>query len=144
MESADTLAKVWKLVRGARASAKLDAVFEGDRSDGRRIECGERDFEQAAGNIGQQLVEKLEEGCVPEAFAAWCSLFMEEFEVLKGRDGGEWTLQRELNFDIFEATLRGMKRKKSVGAGGFSVELLLEAGVAVRRAFFDVMMTDGR
>jgi hypothetical protein len=48
----------------------------------------------------------------------------------------------ELNFDVFEATLRGMKRKKSVGAGGFSVELLLEANAAVRRAFFDVMMAD--
>ena len=35
-----------------------------------------------------------------------------------------------------------MKRKKSVGAGGFSVELLLEADAAVRRAFFDVMMAD--
>ena len=53
---------------------------------------------------------------------------MEEFEVLKGRDGGEWTMSGELNFEVFEATLmRGMKRKKSVGAGGFSVELLLEA-----------------
>ena len=69
-------------MRGSRASAKLDAVFEGDRPDGRRIECGEPDFAQATGNIGQQLVEKLDEGCVPEAFAAWCSLFMEEFEVL--------------------------------------------------------------
>ena len=36
----------------------------------------------------------------------------------------------------------GMKRKKSVGAGGFSVELLLEADASVRRAFFDLMMAD--
>ena len=79
---------------------------------------------------------------MPEAFAAWCSLFMEAFEVLKGRDGGEWTLQRELDFDVFEATLRGMKRKKYVGAGGFSVELLLEAGAETRRTFYDVMMAD--
>ena len=34
---------------------------------------------------------------------------MEEFEVLKGRNRGEWTLLGELNFDVFEATLRGMK-----------------------------------
>ena len=48
----------------------------------------------------------------------------------------------ELNFDVFEATLRGMKQKKSIGAGGFSIELLLEADASVRRAFFDVMMAD--
>ena len=82
--------KVWKLlVRGSRAIAKLDAVFGGDRPDGRRIECGEPNFAQAAGDIGQQLVEKLDEGCVPEAFAAWCSVFMEEFEELKGRETDE-------------------------------------------------------
>ena len=78
----------------------------------------------------------------PKPFAAWCSVFMEEFEVLKGRDGGDWTLLGELNFGVFEATLRGLKRKKSVGAGGFSVELLLEAGAKVQRMFYDVMMAD--
>jgi hypothetical protein len=67
--------------------------------------------------IGEQLVRKLDEGCVPEAFAAWCSVFREESEVLKGRHGGEWTMLGELNLDVFEVTLRGMKRKKSVGAG---------------------------
>ena len=43
-ESAAQLEKVWKLVRGSRVSAKLDAVFGGDRPDGRRIDCGEPDF----------------------------------------------------------------------------------------------------
>ena len=57
-------------------------------------------------------------------------------------EGSLWTLLGELNFEVFEATLRGMKRKKSVGAGGFSVELLLEADASVRRAFFDVMMAE--
>ena len=127
---------------GPRANAKLSEVLEGDQPGGRRIDCADPNFEQTLGNIGQQLVEKLDEGCVPEAFAAWCSVFMEEFEVLKGRDGGEWTLLGELNFGVFEATLRGMKRKKSVGAGGFSVELLLEAGAKVQRMFYDVMMAD--
>ena len=102
------------------------------------VECDDDDFARVTGEIGQQTVETLDGGCVPEAFAAWCSVFMEEFEVLKGRDGGEWTLMGELNFEVFEATLQGMKRKKSVGAGGFSVELLLEADSLVRLAFFDV------
>ena len=88
---------------------------------------------------------KLDEGCVPAAFTAWCRIFMTEFDVLKGRDnGGEWTLQGELNFGVFEAALRTMKRKKSVGAGGFSIELLLEADDHVRRAFYDIMMEDVR
>ena len=73
----------------------------------------------ARANYGQHRAaagaRKLDEGCVPEAFEAWCSVFMEKFDVLKGRDGGEWTLLGELNFEVFEATLRGMKRKKSVG-----------------------------
>ena len=87
-------------------------------------------------------MRKLDEGCVPEAFAAWCSVFREESEVLKGRHGGEWTMLGELNLDVFEVTLRGMKRKKSVGAGVFSVALLLEADEVVRRVFFDIMMAD--
>ena len=94
------LQRVWRLVRGSRASAKLDAGFEGDRLDGPRVECdGDDDFARVTSEIGEQLVRKLDEGCVPEAFAAWCSVFMDEFEVLKGRDGGEWTLLGELNFD---------------------------------------------
>lgn len=35
-----------------------------------------------------------------------------------------------------------MKRRKSVGAGGFSVELLFEADAHVQRASFDIMMED--
>ena len=106
-ESGVRLQRVRRLVRGSRSSAKLDAVFEGDRLDGRRVECDDDDFVRVTGNIGQQQVRKLDEGCVPVAFAAWCSVFVDEFEVLKGCDGGEWTLLGELYFEVFEATLRG-------------------------------------
>ena len=36
----------------------------------------------------------------------------------------------------------GMQRKKSVGAGGLAVELLLAAGEQVQFAFYDAMMSD--
>ena len=89
------------MVSGPRSSAKLDAVFEGDNLSGRWVGCDEDEFARVTGEIGEQLVRKLDESCVPEAFAAWCSVFMEEFEVLKGRAGGEWTMLGELNFDVF-------------------------------------------
>ena len=66
------------MVRGSRASAELDTVFEGDRQDGRRVECDEDNFARVTGEIGEQLVRKLDDGCVPEAFAAWCSVFMDD------------------------------------------------------------------
>ena len=43
VESAVPLQRVWRLVRGSRFSAKLDAAFEGDRLDGRRVECDDDD-----------------------------------------------------------------------------------------------------
>ena len=53
VESAVRLQRVWRLVRGSRASAKLDAVFEGDRLDGRRVECDGDDFARVTGEIGE-------------------------------------------------------------------------------------------
>ena len=55
VESAVRLQQVWRLVRGSRASAKLDAVFEGDSLDGRRVECDEDDFARVTGDIGERL-----------------------------------------------------------------------------------------
>ena len=105
-ESAVWLQRVWRMVRGPRSSAKLDAVFVGDSLGGRRVECDDDDFARVTGYIREQLVRKLDKGCVPEAFAAWCSVFKEEFEVMKGRDGGEWTMLGELNFDVFVTSSR--------------------------------------
>ena len=52
----------WCACCARRASAKLDAVFEGDRLDGRRVECDDDDFARVTGDIGQQQVRKLDEG----------------------------------------------------------------------------------
>eukprot|EP00966_Prymnesium_polylepis_P242465 5606865-Prymnesium_polylepis.1 len=69
----------------------------------------------------------MDEGAIPQAFVAWFEAFNISFARLEGRDGGEWRLSSEFRYRDFRRALRDMQRAKSVGAGGFCVELLLAA-----------------
>ena len=82
-------------------------------------------------------MRQMDEGAVPDAFVAWFEAFNISFAQLQGRDGGEWRLSSELRFKDFLRALGDMQRKKSVGAGGLAVELLIAAGEQVQFAFYD-------
>ena len=77
-----------------------------------------------------------------EAFHAWCDVFCPAFEALRGKDGGDWRLQDELTYPIFMDVLSSIPRGKAVGAGGFSIELLLHADDTVKLAFYRALMAD--
>ena len=76
------------------------------------------------------------------AFEAWCDLFMEKFDELRGLDGKRFELHKELTWELFQEVLHTMPAGKAVGAGGFHAELLREAGEDVQKAFYRVLMRD--
>ena len=145
--------RAWRAISGPRANTALEAVFEGDepiatdsegkQQAGRRIAYSEPEFKAELKNVGEAFVRKMADtpACLP-AFDAWCSVFMEEFELLKGLDGGEFVLAKELTWELFLEVLYSMPCGKAVGAGGFHAELLKLASEKVRRTFYDAMMAD--
>ena len=60
---------------------------------------------------------------------------------LRGRDGGEWSLQRELNFPMFRDLVRGMK-PKAVGGSGFAASWLKLASDPVLQVFYSAVVSD--
>ena len=52
-------------------------------------------------------------------------------------------LAKELSFSVFLQSMR-VARGKAVGAGGLSVEMLLEAGREVQLGFYEALMADVR
>ena len=75
-------------------------------------------FHAELGKIGEQFVGMVADtpACV-RAFRAWCAVFMEEWELLKGSDGGEFSLEKELTWELFREVLWSMPGGKAVGAG---------------------------
>lgn len=110
-----------------------------------RIPVGHPEFKAELGRIGDKFVRKMGDSpaCVP-AFEAWCALFMEHFGELEGVNGGPFRLAEELTWEVFNEVLFSMPGGKAVGAGGFHIELLRQAGGAAQRAFYDAMIADIR
>ena len=115
-----------------------------DLQVGRKMEPTEPGYLAELGRVGQAAVRRLDEGCVPKAYEAWCKTFCEPFEELEGLAGGKWELEKELTFELFCDTIECMQDKKSVGAGGFSIELIKGADSRVKRACYNVLMADVR
>ena len=109
-----------------------------------RIHYTDHRFRRMLGRIGELFVGKMRNGAVRGAFEAWLWMFVPQFPTLRGIDGGEWDLQRELTWETFIGTLRAMPRGKAVGADGVSVEVLLAAGEGALRLLYDAMMADLR
>ena len=65
-----------------------------------------------------------------------------QFDVVRGVDGGDWMLVRELTFILFCKVVRRMPSGKAVGEGGFSIELLRAADEGVLWLFYSAMMHD--
>ena len=77
-----------------------------------------------------------------EAFQAFCKVFCPTYETLRGKDGGHWELLNELTYPVFLEILDRVPKGKAVGAGGFSIELLINADEEVKQAFFDCLIAD--
>ena len=129
LEDADTQVKRVRAALFDRApGGKMDVVHPGDDLSRPGVPAHDPRFLDTLGAVGEGMVEALDEGCVPEAYAAWCLHFGAHYDEIPGADGGDWLIARELTFRLFRRCLAGMPRNKAVGSGGWSVSLLLAAG----------------
>ena len=63
-------------------------------------------------------------------------------ETLRGTDGGEWLLCKEVTWQRFKDAMHAMPKGKAVGADGFSIELLVAAGEEVQKELFHSIVAD--
>ena len=144
---ARTAMQAWNAIRPQRASLAFDRFHLGDDVGKTAVTAAESPdaFLKGLATEGERLVQGFASTPpILEAFKAFCSVFCPTFETLRGRDGGEWKLDKELTFPVFLQVLNRVPRGKAVGHGGFSIELLIHADRCVKEAFYECLMADLR
>ena len=141
VDAASRIQTVWRLLTAKRSNVALSAVHPRDDTSQPVIGKHEEPFLRACGEVGAQVVAKLDEGGCVAAYEAWFKRFRIEFEKLRGLDGQEFSLPKALPFSVFRETLRGA-RGKAVGAGGLSIEMIVEAGPDVQLEVYNALMDD--
>ena len=139
--------QAWSAIRPQRSSLAFEKFHPGDDTSNRPVTASEAPdaFLSGLAAEGERLVRGLESTPpILEAFKAFCNVFCPTFETLRGRDGGEWELSKELTFPVFLQVLKRVPRGKAVGHGGFSIELLIHADRCVKEAFYECLMADLR
>eukprot|EP00900_Chrysochromulina_parva_P012250 jgi/Chrpa1/21025/Chrysochromulina_OHIO_Genome00025652-RA len=137
----------WKAIRPQRISLAFDRFHpRDDVREAPMLAADDPDaFLNGLAREGDRLVKGL--AATPpiiDAFKAFCKVFCPTYETLRGRDGGEWELIKELTFPVFLQVLKRVPRGKAVGHGGFSIELLIHADREIKRAFYECLMADLR
>ena len=61
---------------------------------------------------------------------------------LEGVTGGDWVFANEITFHLFRRALYSMQRRKAVGAGGMTIELLLAGGREVQHLLYRAVRDD--
>ena len=87
-------------------------------------------------------MKKLDDGCNVDAYEAWCRQHGVLFAELEGITGGDWVFAKEITFHLFRRALRSMQRKKAVGAGGMTIELLLAGGREAQHLCYRAIRSD--
>ena len=135
----------WKAIRPQRTSLAFDRFHpRDDVHEAPMLAATDPDaFLNGLALEGDRLVSGFSSTPpIIDAFKAFCKVFCPAYETLRGRDGGEWELAKELTFPVFLQVLQRVPRGKAVGYGGFSIELLIHADREVKRAFYDCLMAD--
>ena len=141
VDAASRIQRVWRLLTARRGNIALTAVHPLDDTTKPVVSKHEDAFLRACGEVGSQIVAKLDEGGCVAAYEAWFERFKIEFDALRGLDGEAWQMSKELPFSVFREVLRGA-RGKAVGAGGLSLEMLAEAGIDVQVEVYNALMDD--
>ena len=139
--------RAWKAIRPQRTNLAFDRFHPGDDANSAPMIASEDPdaFLQGLAREGDRLVRTLSSTPpIIDAFKAFCKVFVPTFETLRGRDGGDWELIKELSFPVFLQVLKRVPRGKAVGSGGFSIELLIHADREIKKAFYDCLMADLR
>ena len=132
----------FRIIRDGGGGGSIEEVHVDDDPKKKKVSCFSEEGREELGKIGNLFVQRVDAGASLVGFEAWCELFMEEWKPLEGTHGGEWRLVEEMTFPLFQDVLHKMPKGKAAGAGGWHVELLLEAGSRVQRLFYDAMMAD--
>ena len=156
IDAATRVASVWRMICERKATVALRQCWKGDEPppeddpdrESKRVildSACNAEGRRELGDIGRKTVAKMaDRPACPAAFQAWCTRFMNKYDTIKGADGNDFCLAKELTWDVFYATLMAMPRGKAVGAGGFSVELLQAADELTQREFHAAMLSDLR
>jgi hypothetical protein len=137
--------RAWKAIRPQRANLAFDRFHPKDdvRSPPILAANDPDAFLNGLAREGDRLVQGLSSTpAIIDAFKAFCKVFCPTYQTLRGRDGGEWELTKELTFSVFLQVLQRVPRGKAVGYGGFSIELLIHADREIKKAFYDCLMAD--
>jgi hypothetical protein len=124
-----------------RGSVVMDGMHMEDSPEAEFVHCTDERFEKVSRCVGELFVGKLDKGFVQAGFDAWLDMFVGKFETVKGLDGLDWEVRKELTFDVFNGVVDSMP-VKAVGAGGFSIVLLKQAPERVRRVVWEAMVGD--
>ena len=139
--------RAWKAIRPQRLSLAFDRFHPKDDVHSAPILAAEDPdaFLDGLASEGDRLVQGFSSTPpIIEAFKAFCKVFCPTYDTLRGLDGGEWELTKELTFPVFLQVLQRVPRGKAVGYGGFSIELLIHADRGIKRAFYECLMADLR
>ena len=108
-------AAVWRALSAKKANVAMVKLFPLDELSNALVTVEDEAFLGVAGGIGTKSVQKLDGRSVLPAFEAWCKVFQIEFEAVRGADGGDWLLGKELTFELFCKVLARMPSGKAVG-----------------------------
>ena len=139
--------RAWEAIRPPRASLAFDKFHPADVASSTPVVAADTPdaFLVGLAKEGERMVQGFASTPpILEAFRAFCNVFCPEYETLRGRDGGEWVLVKELTFSVFLQVLKRIPTGKAVGHGGFSIELLIHADRGVKEAFYECLMADLR
>jgi hypothetical protein len=96
--------RVWKAIRPQRISLAFDRFHPQDDASIAPVLASDDPevFLRGLAREGDRLVKGLSSTPpIIEAFKAFCKVFCPTYETLRGRDGGEWELIKELTFRFF-------------------------------------------
>jgi len=133
----------WRAIKKPIEHIAFESYFPNDDISATPVKSNDPNFIAGLAKEGERMVKGFASTPpIIEAFQAFCKVFCPTYETLRGKDGGQWELLNELTYPVFLEVLDRVPKGKAVGAGGFSIELLINADEEVKQAFFNCLIAD--
>ena len=129
------------MIRKKRGSGAIEYVHKDDDESKAKLHAADEGAGEVLGEIGARCVKALDDGAVPEACEAWHDKFVGRWPTLRGADGGEWSLKRDLPFSLFLDVVMST-RPKAVGCSGVAAAQLRLAPPGVLRSVYNAIVGD--
>lgn len=135
--------EAWRAIKKPAEQLAFDSFYPDDDVKQPAVKADDPNFTKGLAKEGERMVREF--AATPpllDAFQAFCKVFCPVYDTLRGRDGGHWELLNELTYTVFLQVLDRVPRGKAVGAGGFSIELLINADEGTKEAFYNCLIAD--